>query len=309
MKRKLIMGMAALLIAGLLAGCQAEAPQEPLRIGVMADLGGAPFVLAEELGIYDDLGLDVEIQVFRSAVERDTALQTGNLDGAMVDMLTVVFFEDAGLGMKMVAQTGGSYKMVSSPGLDREAFDALEEKSVGLSSNTVMDFVSQIVAESEGFEAQMVPVAIPQMPVRLEMLASGELAAATLPEPLASAALSGGGVLIADTDEIALYPGVFIVTGEAVSGRGGDIQALFDGYDLAIERIVEETLTPSYGILVEKVGFPEPLADVFAQPNLGPLTLPDEASFLRTLEWMQTRELTGNTYTYQDVTETGFIKE
>ena len=51
-------------------------------------------------------------------------------------------------------------------------------------------------------------VIIPQIPTRLEMLQNGKLAAATLPEPMASIAIYNGGRLLKSSDDLGINPGV-----------------------------------------------------------------------------------------------------
>ncbi len=68
----------------------------------------------------------------------------------------------------------------------------IESKQIGLSSNTVIEFATTVIADEMGFYDSLEKVAIPQMPVRLEMLSTNELSGATLPEPLATNAVMDG---------------------------------------------------------------------------------------------------------------------
>ena len=310
MKKMITVMLAILLVASLvLAGCSSkEEERQSLRIGVMSDLGAAPFVVAKENGFFDKLGLDVEITVFKSATDRDTAMQTGNLDAAMADMLTIVFYNDGAFDSKMIAATYGDYVMSSTPSLDAAALKALDQINVGISANTVIDFATQQIAESLGVEGQVETVAIPQMPVRLEMLAAGELQAATLPEPLASAAVLGGGEKVSGTLDLGLEPGIFIATQAVIDEKSPALEKLMEGYNQGVDYLNDTEQDTYVQLLIDQLGFPPTLAESFDFPTLAHATAANEATFAKVLSWMQERELTTSEYSYSDLNEGKFIK-
>lgn len=191
---------------------------KPLTIGVMPDVGAAPFILAKNNGYYEELGLDLTIQVFRSAIDRDTALQTGNLDGVMADMLPVVFFNDNDFDMTITSGTYGNYRMVTSPMKNTLKVEDLSTESIGLSSNTVIEFATDYILDSYDITSAE-KIAVPKIPLRLEMLKTGDLDIATLPEPLASAAILEGGIILKDTETLEMNPGVFIFSDRSIEEK------------------------------------------------------------------------------------------
>ena len=46
-----------------------------LAVGLMPDTDSLPFIIAQEKGYFADEGLKVDIQQFKSAMDRDSALQ------------------------------------------------------------------------------------------------------------------------------------------------------------------------------------------------------------------------------------------
>lgn len=302
-----------LLIIGL-TGCQAAAPNEDAtsaadktwRIGVMSDVGAVPFYIAEKNGFFKDAGVDVEVVVFRSAVDRDSALQSGALDGSMADMLSVVFYKDAGLDLKMVAETAGDYLMIASPLADTS--DQQKTYTVGVSSNTVIDFVTDEVISNLDVPYTIEKVAIPQMPVRLEMLKQGELTFATLPEPLASASLTEGGEVIGTALNIDLHPGV-LVFGSALRDDTDAAKAIVSGYQAAISYLNEGGAEKEYDALIENLGFSELLKPADVIPVYKVLSLPDKNTFSIVSEWLTTNEVTENSYDYDSVTDTSILSQ
>lgn len=305
-------------IALLLSGCSSEqavaepvAPEaglEKLTIGVMPDVGAAPFVLADENGYFEELGLDVEVVVFRSAMDRDAALQTGNLDGAMADMLPVVFFNDADFGVKVTSQTYGNYRMVTSPVSDITSMEDIADVQIGLSTNTVIEFATDQIAALNGFEEEVTKVAIPKMPIRLEMLNSGELDIATLPEPLASAAVLDGGMIIGDTMGLNIQPGVFVFSNEAIESKPEEITAMYQAYNKAVDYINETPIEEYFTILVDVIGFPPVLEGQFEMPELEHAGMASAEDFDYVQKWMQEKALTESTYDFADVSTDQFIQ-
>ena len=78
MKKYLVMAMAMLLALGTLAGCGNQQAQDKkelqeVSIGVMPDIDSVPIIIAQEKGYFAEEGLKVDIQKFKSAMDRDAA--------------------------------------------------------------------------------------------------------------------------------------------------------------------------------------------------------------------------------------------
>ena len=280
-----------------------------LKIGVMSDVGAIPFIIAKEKGFFTDRNLPVEITVFRSAMDRDTALQTGNLDGVMADMLTILFYNESGFDSKMIGATYGNYKLITSPNLSSDDFSASESLSIGLSSNTVIDFATEKIAESKQFTSKLKKIAIPQMPVRLEMLKAGELQGATLPDPLASAAMLEGGTQIGSTEEMGLYPGIFIASNTAIAESSTSIRLMYEAYNEAVDYLNATPSSEYFDLLINELGFPPVLADQFEMPVFEHVKAPDQNTFNTTLEWMKAGKLIKSDFSYDDLTDLEFISK
>jgi NitT/TauT family transport system substrate-binding protein len=246
--------------------------------------------------------------VFKSALDRDTAMQTGNLDGVMADMLTIVFYNEAGLKSKITSQTYGSYVMVTTPNLDRDAFFKIDPVRVGISANTVIDFVTDQIAYVENMNDKVEAIAIPQMPVRLEMLGVGELDAATLPEPLASAAVLNGGEKVSGTLDLGLQPGIFIMTDSSLEGKAFEIQALYEGYNQGVDYLNSTSQDEYIELLVDQLGFPPSLVGKFQFPELSHAQPADEVTFDTVVNWMMERGLTTSKMNFSEAFTSKFIK-
>ena len=295
-----------LFVIAFFVGCNSTENKQ-LDIGVMSDLGAVPIVIAKEKGFFEEENIDVNLEVFRSAVDRDSALQTNNLDGAMADMLTIFFYREAGYDMKMVSNTYGNYKLVSSPDLTSEEFMAVDKKQIGLSSNTVIDFATSVIADEMGFTDTLDKVAIPQMPVRLEMLGSNELSGATLPEPLATNAMIDGGALIGDTEGQGLYPAIMIFSQASIEENTEAIESFFLAYNEAVDYLNTTDASEYYDILVEDLGFSESLENIFEIPEFEYIGIPDQSTFDVAQAWMQEAGLIEKAYEYEAISQLNLL--
>ncbi len=306
MKKRLWIGFIVVLIISAISGC-AQKEQKKLTLGVMADVGAVPFLIAQEQKLYEKHNIDVDIQVFRSALDRDAALQSGALDGVMADMLTIFFYQNAGVDVKMTSQTFGDYIMVSAPGSTKESFLSTEKIEIGLSSNTVIEFATEQIASQLGFDQKLTKVAIPQMPVRLQLLGSGEITGATLPDPLAAAAMMSG-AKIGSTSELNLYPGIFIMNGRALRDKTDAIKNMYLAYNDAVDYLNKTELNVYFPLLEEQLGFPGPLQNTYKMPIYEKAVAPDASTFDVTRDWLLERELIQDIATYDAVSDLSFIQ-
>ena len=75
-----------------------------INIGVMPDVESIPFLIAQENGYFADEGVTVNIEHFSSAKDRDSALQSGKLDGVITDMAAVLFANEGGIKLRIIAK-------------------------------------------------------------------------------------------------------------------------------------------------------------------------------------------------------------
>ena len=74
---------------------------------------------------------------------------------------------------------------------------------------------------------------IPKIPLRLEMLQTGQVDAATLPEPFASSAIKSGAKVLDSTDNLGINPGVIIFAESSIKSKSEGIKAFYRAYDRA----------------------------------------------------------------------------
>ena len=305
MKKYALLIMTMLLV-GLLAGCggqqEAKKDLQPLTIGLMPDTDSLPFIIAQEKGYFKEEGLEVNIQQYKSAMDRDSALQSGNLDGAISDMLAVAFAKDGGFNVKVTSFTDGSYKLIASKQSGAKSVADLKGQDVAVSRNTIIEYVTdQILAKENLPEDSINKVIIPQIPTRLEMLQNGKLAAATLPEPMASIAVHNGCQFVTGSDELGINPGVIMFTAKAADSKKAEIQAMYRAYNKAVQYLNNTDRAEYIDLVIEKGGFPPVAKDALKLPKYHEAALPKESDVIDCIKWLNSKNLVTETYSYQDI--------
>lgn len=297
-----------------LSGCgEKSAPNtekmQELTIGVMPDVDSIPFIIAQEKGYFKEEKVNVILKPFKSAMDRDSALQSGNLDGAISDMLAVAFAKEGGFDVKITSLTSGSYKLVAGKDEGVTSVADLKGKDVAISKNTIIEYVTdKILAEASMKDTDLNKVVIPQIPTRLEMLQNGKIAAVTLPEPMASIAISNGAKLINSSDKLGINPGVMMFTNQAATEKEKELQAMYRAYNRAIAYLEKEPQENYIDLLIEKGGFPPSVKGSLVLPQYKKASIPTEKDVNDCISWLKEKNLIKKIYSYQDLVLDRFVK-
>lgn len=275
---------------------------KPLVVGLMPDTDSLPFIIAQEKGYFAEERLSVDIQQYKSAMDRDSALQSGNLDGAVSDMLAVAFAKDGGFDVKVTSFTDGSYKLIASKESGIHTVADLVGKEVSVSRNTIIEYVTDQILAKEGVREDSInKVIIPQIPTRLEMLQNGKLAAATLPEPMASIAVKKGGVFLAGSDELGINPGVILFTGKAASEKKAEIAAMYRAYNKAVDYLNDTDPEQYMDLIVKKGGFPPSARGALRLSKYHHASLPKDSDVTNCIKWLVDKQLIKTQFSYDDL--------
>ncbi|HHV62581.1 MAG TPA: ABC transporter substrate-binding protein [Firmicutes bacterium] len=282
-----------------------------VKIGILPDVDSFPFIVAQELGFFKDAGVNVKLIPFQNPIERDSALQARAIDGEVADTLAAVFARTNGLDVKITSITNGRYAILTSPKSNIKSLHDLKNVPIGLSTNTIIEYITDQLLAGAGLPAGSVAkIAIPKIPIRLQMLESGKIKAACLPEPLATVARLRGASLIADSDSMGLAPGVMIFTADAIKRKTIELRRLYEAYDRAITKINKDPGSVRH-LLVEKAGFPEIVRDVLVFPHYHRPSVPAPGDVEKVLNWMIRKELIDKDQVpaYQDLVTDTLIKD
>jgi len=208
-----------LVLVLVMTGCNANQTEEKmvLNIGLMPAVDTAPIFLAKDSGYFEENNLDVNIEIYTNAQDRQSALQANAIDGAMTDILAVATNVNGGFDLKATMLTDGMFVLVSNEG----AIDKTDI-SVGMMEVSVSNFlVDQWLGETHTIEK----VYVNAIPSRLEATVSGQLDMALLPEPIATVAeLKGLEKLIFEPVD-GFSPDVMAFTQTAIDNKSDALEA------------------------------------------------------------------------------------
>lgn len=307
MKKLLIVFM--IIISSLaLVGCSQKedvaTPPETINIGVMPDVESIPFIIAEKNGYFAREGVQVNIEHFKSAQDRDSALQSGKLDGVITDIVAVVFANEGGFDLRMIAKNDGNIELLAGPGSGIKSAEEIKGKDIGLSTNTIMEYsLDKMLADAQLAPADINKVAVPQLPTRLEMLQGGKIDAAILPEPLAGLAVKNGALVLNSTDRMAHKAGAIAFTGKSLKENPEAIKAVFRAYNDGVAYLVREPVASYADFIIETQGFPPDIKDSLQLPQYSRAELPDEKIVAQVVQWMQAKKLIKGSYEYNDLVD------
>ena len=151
MKKLIIVCLIMVLSLGLVGCTQQRAAQvtaKTITIGVMPDVESIPFLIADKNGYFTKQGVQVKIEHFNCAKDRDSALQSGQLDGVITDMLAVVFANEGGINLKICAKNDGNIELMAGKTSGINSTADLKGKSIGLSTNTIMEYTTDRMLEA-----------------------------------------------------------------------------------------------------------------------------------------------------------------
>jgi NitT/TauT family transport system substrate-binding protein len=311
MKRSILLLIAILMTAILVfTGCQAKptasapAPVEnpdnmKLKIGIMPAVDSAPILLAEKKGYFKELGLDMDIQVYNNAANRQSALQSGELDGAMTDLIAFVNNVQNGLDIKITTSTDGSFPFILKKG-----FVEQKKVKVGMMEISVSNFLSDQFLKDK---YEMEKIFINEIPARLEMVKAGQLDMANLPEPIASMGELGGleKVVYDNTDDF--MPEAMVFTGKTLKEKEKALKLFHQAYNKAIEDI-EKNDAEARDVLIEKLELKPEIKDLMALPVYHMARVPDEAYMNKVIAWVEAVQKIDITVAYDQMVERMFLQ-
>jgi len=319
---RLSMVFVVLSLAIFVSGCGTQKTSEnqptkteskTVKIGVLPIEDNLPFYVAEKDEVYTKEGVKVELISFASAMERDAALQAGQIDGQVADLLAVALLKKIGTDVK-IASIGlgatpkeGRFAILSSPKSGIKDLADLKGASLGISQNSIIDYVSDQMLLDKGVKLEDVKkISIPKMPVRLDMLLSDQINTACLPDPLASLAQAKGAHVLVDDTYRNISQTVFLFRTESIKENPEGIKAVVRAYGSAGQAL---TNNPDQyrDLFLEKAQIPPDLKKSYETPTFSKLQLPTEEEVKSVMEWMVEKNLIPQAYDYQELVDPNLL--
>ncbi len=284
---------------------------ETLTLGIMRSISTLPLIVARDQGYFVEEGVDVKLEFFNAAKDRDAALQANELDGVISDNVALALYQNGGIDMRITGITDGSFILVTAPESNILSFEDLKGKKVGISENTAIDYTLDVMLEANGLASNDVERAIiPPMPDRLEMLKTGQIDAAIMPNPFADDAMAAGATQLAVADGSDLpYISTINFLGSVIEEKGGDVQAFHRAVNKAVDYINANEVSAFEDVIITEIGYPESMRGDIVLPTFRQNVLPSEDEVNAVFDWSRERGLLSIELTAADVlSDVGVIK-
>jgi NitT/TauT family transport system substrate-binding protein len=299
-------GLCLFLAAALMAPCAVSAADR-LRIGILPVVDTLPLQVGDVEGDFTAQGLAVELVVFQSALERDAALQAGELDGYFGDLLNTILLMRTGEHLRIVTtvfHTHPDYRMfgvVTAPGSPLVTAGELAGQAVAISRATIIEYLLDRLLAAGGIDPGAVEKQdIKKIPIRLQMLLAGQVPAALLPEPLLTLAESKGGRVLLDDRTLDMSETILALTGKALAQNPGLAPRFLAAYRTSVARI--NAAPESFKeLLVTRTQFPLPVKDRYRVPVFPPVAPPGPADVAAVQDWLDGNGMGGARLVYADV--------
>jgi NitT/TauT family transport system substrate-binding protein len=331
MKRTVSLILTGAVALGVLAGCgggakpqQAYDKQTPpvapkatakLKIAQLPTVDGLPFWVADQKGYFKNAGLDVELITFNSPNERDAAIISGDVDGMLTDPQgtstliatgTKVKITSLGLG---ATQEEGPFGIVASRKSNINSIEDLKGVEIGISNNSIIHYVTEKLLLENGFKPEEIKLTnIPQIPLRQQLLESGDLKAAVLPDPLLSLSIKEGDKLIlTDAKAKQNYTHSVIIFREDVIKEQSDaLKTFFAAYNLGVLDL-QANPDAYMDLLITKGKLPAEVKDAYKIVPPSFAQAPKKEDLEMVQQWLVEKKIITTPLTYEQLVDDSML--
>ncbi|HEX2927609.1 MAG TPA: MetQ/NlpA family ABC transporter substrate-binding protein [Ruminiclostridium sp.] len=273
-----------------------------LKIGLTPAVDAIPYVIAQDNGIFKKYGLDVELEVFKSASERDAAFQSSDIDGVLCDMVAVCLYQNAGFNVKITGVTDGDFKLVASSQSGIKSIKDIRGCQVAISQHTVIEYVlDKMLSKNDISTKDVKKVAVPTIPVRMEMLAHNKVQLALLPEPFCSMAAKNGAVILDSAYQNNIYSNVIAFKENTIAKKTAAIKNLNEAYDESVKYLKQNPISKYQDEIIKFIGYPDDMKRNIILPDYRKEGLPAENELTGAIQWARKEHLLTNTVTVNDL--------
>lgn len=306
MKQRIIIALAILIT--LLSACAPQpAVETKLKIAVLPIIDTLPMYVAQQEGLFAKHGVTVEFVPVASAPERDQIIAAGGADGTINETLAVMLFNKENVQMQVVryalrpTEGSGHFFILASAKSGITSVDGLKGVEIGVSQGTVIEYVTERLLQADGFTSDEIKtIAVPKIPDRMALLASGELQAGVMPDPLASLVVSQGGVVVADDSSHPEYGFSVISFRKDMVDKNPEA---IKGFLAAIEEataLLNAEPAKYKNVLSEQKLVPPPLMEAYQAPVFPTAGVPTVEEWNDALNWLKEKGILTTDVSYED---------
>lgn len=316
--RKFYIGMIALmlLLSLWLTACQpaANQPVATVRVARIPVLDTLPLYVAQQEGLFEKHGVKVEIIPVASAPERDQLIASGQADAMINEVLSTMFANKESVQLQTVryARTATSshpvFRILSAQDSGITTLDQLKGVPVGVSDGTIIAYLTERLLQAEGFAPQDIQtISVPSIADRMSLLASGQIKAAMLPDPLSTLAMQGGAALVLDDSSHPEYSfSTLTFRKEFLDANPDAVKSFLAAWEEAVD-LINADGSRWNALLSEQNLVPGPLLETFQVPPFAKAGVPSEDQFNDMLAWAMEKGLLKVDVSYSDCVDGQYL--
>lgn len=307
MKKIIFFVLTLSMLSGVLLGCERkEALDYTIKFGLLPAESAIPIIIAKEKGFYEKEGVSVDLLSFNSPNERNVAVQAGQIDAIIGDIMTSLTFHEAGFGMKITSDINEDFKLLTSPNSGIDTFAKLDKKDVSVVPNFVLEYIMDEMAKKNGIEYNL--VSIPSFTARFEALLADKIDGVIFTEPQASLLASQGAKVLATSKDYGIKAGTLLFSEKILKDNPEEVKAFYNAYNAAVDYI-NSTDPSEYSQVLAQYGFPEAIKGYLGSgvKYTKAQEMPEE-TFKSVLEWTHSKKLVEKSYKLEDVSDFSFIE-
>jgi len=305
-----------LIVFVLCLGVTAHATEKPraFKFGTIPVLQSLPLFVAAEKGFFKEQGLNVDIVLFNSAMEKDIAFTSGQIAGYFGDIMTPTVLVANGTKIRMVAVNYNTtadrrmFAVLASPKANQTDLSSVARAGIATGSNTIAEYlIIRLLADKKVPRESIKLVDIKSIPIRLQMLLSGQVSAALLPEPLATLAETKGAKALADDRGHGISATVLAFHTDFLDKNAASVRSFLAAVDKAsayISRHPDEVRA----IMNKSCKVPEALQSSFPIPRFPKVHAPSESQVMDVYRWLKEKKIVKKDLTYKDLVADGYIR-
>jgi NitT/TauT family transport system substrate-binding protein len=306
----------AVLLGVLMIACvPAVGPEDlTLKLAVLPILDALPIYVADAQGYFGDAGIKIEFVPVASAAEGDQVMQAGQVDGMINDLISTVLYNKDTQKIAVIrferiaAPDYAQYSVLASKKSGITGVEGLKGVEIGISQGTVIEYLTQRVLEHAGLSvADIKTTHIPRMSDRMQMLAEGQLRAATLPEPFASLAVqSGAAVVISDATLPEVGTSEISFSVKTLKAKPETVKKFLAAIEKATAD-VNNNPDRWNRLLTDRKLVPAPLIGKFRLPKFPTASVPSEAQLKDVQAWMMDKGVTKAEVAYRKLVDASYL--
>ncbi len=240
-----------------------------------------PFYWAVRHGLYEQMGLDIQIKTFASQFDCDSAILGQTAVGGATDLVRIEYYKHKKRNLEILTMTDNRWGLVVSRELRIKTADKLENRMVAVARFSASDYYSEKILKQNSLAyTDVFRPQINDLALRTTMLNENQINAAVLPEPFLTWARIEKHTILADSLNFGCKLNCFAINPTALKkSKDKDFsQKIIRGYNMAVDSLNKKGIASCRSILLNDYHLPEKVINAIHPTRFAHAQQPDAKS-------------------------------